>query len=69
MTSFFWEKIESGEHPAGVAQEQPDAGVQLEYLYRDDLAYGQLAKEIANGELDDDDRFDNAPLDGGLSDI
>jgi hypothetical protein len=55
-------------HPTAV-QEQQDVGVKLGYLYRDDLAYGQLADEIANGELEDDEDFDRAPLDGCLSDI
>jgi hypothetical protein len=69
MASSFWEKIETAARPTRVAQEQPGVGMELGYLYRDDLAYGQLADEIANGELEDDEHFNRAPLDGWLSDI
>jgi hypothetical protein len=60
---------QAGERTAGFVQERLYAGVRLECLYRDDLAYGQLAQEIAKGELEDDEHFDSAPLDGWLSDI
>jgi hypothetical protein len=46
-----------------------DGGAEPEYLYRDDLAYGQLAIEIANGELEADQEADLPPLDGWLADV
>ena len=46
-----------------------DGWAEPEYLYRDDLAYGQLAIEIANGELEAGGEADLPPLDGWLADV
>ena len=67
MTNWY-DKTNPGQASAGEARVN-DGGAEPEYLYRDDLAYGQLAIEIANGELEAGDEGDLPPLDGWLADV
>ena len=54
---------------ADVFVQDSNSGAEPEYLYRDDLAYGQLASEIAGGGLEAEEEADLQPLDGWFSDV
>jgi hypothetical protein len=70
MVDLSWyQKMGAAEALAGKEAHANDPGAEPEYLYRDDLAYGQIADEIAQGELEDDQEFDLPPLDGWLADV
>jgi hypothetical protein len=70
MVDLSWyQKMGTAETLAGKKAHANDPGAEPEYLYRDDLAYGQLADELANGMLEDDEELDLPPLDGWLADV
>ena len=64
----WYDEASRGETSMGGARGN-DSGAEPEYLYRDDLAFGQLAIEIANGELEANEEADLPPLDGWLADV
>jgi hypothetical protein len=64
-----WREKTGAPQASGQKAEADGAGAELEYLYRDDLAYGQLAIEITDGELEANEDADPPPLDGWLSDM
>ena len=63
-----YDKKRTDQAPSGEARVN-ESGAEPEYLYRDDLAFGQLATEIANGELEAGQEADLPPLDGWLYDV